>query len=159
MDFLRGKVLLTFNYQLSMNKKSFILFLIFLFLVIKSFSQDFQITQPKLDYDGNQLSILYDLITRKSSDKFYVRIEIENANGLAIQAKTLSGDVGENVTPGNNKKIVWIPEQDSVYLNEDVIVEIKAEKYIKSFNKGSMMLYSTVFPGWGQTKISKGKPF
>jgi hypothetical protein len=44
-------------------------------------------------------------------------------------------------------------------LNDKISVEVKGEKYIKSFNKGSMMLKSAVFPGWGQTNMNKGKPW
>ena len=43
--------------------------------------------------------------------------------------------------------------------HEEIFIEVKAERYTKSFNRGSIMLKSTVFPGWGQTNISKGKPW
>jgi hypothetical protein len=142
-----------------MKKQRLFLILVFLILVSKSFSQGFLLSQPRLEFDGNQLLIFYDIITKNSNDKFYIWVEIAKANGEKIIAKALSGDVGDNVKAGNNKKIIWTPKQDSVYINEAVFVELKAEKYIKSFNKGSMMLKSTVFPGWGQTNISKGKPW
>lgn len=142
-----------------MKNQRFFIFIFFIFLVSKSSSQGFLLTQPRLEIDGNQLSIFYDIITSKSADKLYLWVEITKANGEIIPAKTISGDLGEFVDAGNNKKIIWSPEQDSVYLNEEIFVELKAEKYIRSFHKGSMMLLSTVFPGWGQTKISKGKPW
>lgn len=84
---------------------------------------------------------------------------MKKSNGEIIEAKALSGDVGANIKAGTNKKIIWSPEQDSIYLNEEVFVEVKAEKYIRPFNKGSMILKSMVLPGWGQTNISKGKPW
>jgi len=142
-----------------MKKQRFFFLILFIFLVCKSSSQGFILSQPRLEFDGNQLSILYDIITSKSTENFYLWIEISKANGEVIPAKAISGDVGESVDAGNNKKIIWSPEQDSVFLNEPVFVELKAEKYIRSFHKGSMMLLSTVLPGWGQTKISKGKPW
>jgi hypothetical protein len=142
-----------------MKKQRLYFFLMFLFLVMKSFSQGFLLTQPRLQFNGNQLQIFYDIITKNPEDNFYIWIEMKKANGDIIIAKNLSGDIGDDVKAGNNKKIVWIPERDSIILDEEISVVLKAEKYTKSFNKGSMMLRSMVFPGWGQTKISKGKPW
>ena len=116
-------------------------------------------TQPRPEINGNQLIIFYDIITKNLTDQFYIWIEIKNSKGEIIKAKALSGDIGANVKAGSNKKIIWSPEQDSIYLDEEVFVEVKAEKYVKSFNKGSMILKSMVLPGWGQTEISNGKPW
>jgi hypothetical protein len=142
-----------------MKKQRLFVFLFFLFLFGKSYSQGVLITQPRLESDGNQLLIFYDIVAKNSADKFYIWVEMEKANGEKILAKTLSGDIGENIKAGNNKKIIWAPEQDSIYLKEEIFVEVKAERYVKSFDKGSMFLRSAIFPGWGQTKISKGKPW
>lgn len=142
-----------------MTKQSLFLFLFFLFLVGETYSQSFLITSPKLEFDGTQLIISYDIISKIQSDKFYVWVEIEKKNGEPIHAMTLSGNVGENISPGLMKQITWFLERDSVFLDEDILVEVKAEKYVKSFNRGSVMLMSTVMPGLGQTKINKGKPW
>ena len=138
--------------------KHFLIFFL-LFLTFTSFSQGFQITPPKLVFDGRQLLISYDVVNNNQADQFYVWVEMEKKNGEPIEMKAISGDVGENVKAGKNKKITWVPENDGILLNEEVYVEIKAEKYVKSFNKGSAMLMSTAMPGLGQTKISKGKPW
>ena len=140
-------------------KQIFLVFLFSLFQVSKSFSQDVLLTQPRLEIIGNQFSISYDIISQNTTDMFYIWVVIKKANGEDILAKTISGDIGDNVRPGNNKNIIWIPEKDSIYLNEEIFVEIKAEKHTKSFNKGSAIFKSMVFPGWGQTSISKGKPW
>jgi hypothetical protein len=142
-----------------MNTQKLILILSCFFLPLASFSQGFQITPPKLVFDGHQLSISYDFFDGRQSDMFYVWVEMEKKNGEPIRMKSLSGDVGDNIKAGKNKQITWIPEKDSIFLNEVVFVEVKAEKYVKSFNKGSMILLSAAIPGLGQTKISKGKPY
>jgi hypothetical protein len=142
-----------------MKKDCIILLLLFFFIYNVSSSQDFSITTPVVDFDGTQLAISYDIIIEKAtSAKFFVWVEIEKMNGEQLQLKNISGDIGDIYT-GTSKKIIWIPEKDSIFLNENVLVEIKAEKYVKSFNKGSAILLSTVLPGLGQTKISKGKPW
>jgi len=142
-----------------MKKHGQIIILFFFFLAGKSFSQDILITVPRLEFDGKQLLISYDIIAKKSSERFFVWVEAKKRNGDTINMRTLSGDIGEFIEPGKNKKIIWIPEADSVFLNEEIYTEVKAERYIKSFNRGSMMCLSAIFPGWGQTKISKGKPW
>jgi hypothetical protein len=142
-----------------MKTQKLILILPILFIPFISNSQGFQITPPKLEFDGKQLQIGYDVVDKNQTDLFYVWVEIEKKNGESIPVKALSGDVGDKIKGGNEKKITWIPEKDNVFLDEEVLVEVKAEKYIKSFNKASMMLLSTAVPGLGQTKISKGKPW
>jgi hypothetical protein len=140
------------------TNKLFIILSLF-FLPFKASSQDFQLTPPDLQFDGKQLLILYDIVNKDQADQFYVWVEMEKKSGEKVKIKALTGDIGEKIQAGKNKRIVWIPERDSVFLDEDVLVEVKAEKYIKSFNRGSAMLMSGIFPGLGQTKISKGKPF
>lgn len=142
-----------------MEKQKLFLVLPFFLLPFQSSSQDFQVTKPVLVFDSTRLLISYDLINKNQADLFYIWVEMQKINNEPIRMKALSGDVGDNIKAGKNKKITWIPEKDSVFLNEEVFVEVKAEKYIKSFNKGSMMLLSAAIPGLGQTKISKGKPW
>jgi hypothetical protein len=141
------------------KQKLFLILAVLLLFSFKSFAQGFLITPPALEFDGTQLLISYDVINKNQSDQFYVWVEMEKKNGEVIQVKSLTGDVGENIQSGTNKKITWVPAKDNVFLDEEINVEVKAEKYIKSFNKGSAMLMSTALPGLGQTKISKGKPW
>jgi hypothetical protein len=128
-------------------------------LPLTGLSQGYAITKPILNFNGEELTISYDFVTKNQSDQFYVWVEIEKSNGEKIPLNALSGDFGENVKSGRGKKILWSPGKDQVYLDEEVFVEVKAERYVKSFNKGSALLMSTALPGLGQTKISNGKPW
>ena len=121
-------------------------------------SQNARIEPPRLEFDGKKLSIHYDFLDAGQSDHFFVWVVIQKKNGESIKLKALSGDIGD-VKAGKGKKISWIPSNDSVYLNEDVSIEILAERYVKTFNKGSAVLKSALFPGLGQTGISNGKPY
>ncbi len=142
-----------------MKKHKIYLIIFLLFFSLNSFTQGFLISSMELKFDGNQLHISYDVINKNQSDQFYVWVEIEKKNGESISVNALSGDVGEKIKSGTNKHITWIPGNDSVFLDEEVFVEVKAERYVKLFNKGSAMLMSTALPGLGQTKISNGKPW
>ncbi len=142
-----------------MKKHPLYFILVFLFPIVNTFSQSFLVSKPELKFDGKYLYVSYDIINKKQSDHFFVWMDMEKKNGESIQMKALSGDIGPEIKSGSNKQIIWNAEKDAVILNEEVFVELKAEKYVRSFNKGSAMLLSTVFPGLGQTKISNGKPW
>ncbi len=142
-----------------MKKVILLTFLLSLLIELNGYSQDIQITKPVLEFDGDQLLISYDFIGENQTDLFYVWVEMEKMNGDPIEIRKPSGDVGNNIKSGKNRKIRWIPDNDSVLLNEVVFVRVKAEKYIKASNKADMILLSAAFPGWGQTRISNGKPW
>jgi hypothetical protein len=142
-----------------MRKLSFILFFLSFLFINKSFSQGYIINQPRLEVNETNLVITYDIISDNKSDQYYVWVEIEKSNGEKIIAKSLSGNIGEFQKPGKNKRIEWVSLKDSVSIDDEIFITVKAEKYIKSFNRGSVLLKSTILPGWGQTKISGGKPW
>lgn len=54
------------------------------------------------------VDIYYDAVDA-DGDLLKVRVEISDNDGAkySIPAKTLTGDIGEGITPGNNKHIVW----------------------------------------------------
>lgn len=80
-----------------------LLILLYLNLTVRSLSQDVQLSQPRLEPEGNQLIIFYDIITKNLTDQFYIWVEIKKSNGEIIKANALSGDVGANVKAGSNK--------------------------------------------------------
>ncbi|HAM09758.1 MAG: hypothetical protein A2X05_03415 [Bacteroidetes bacterium GWE2_41_25] len=129
-----------------------------IFVYTQAVSQDFQISAPKLDFDGSKLNISYDMLNANQSDQFFVWVVVQKNDGQVLKMNSISGDIGD-VKPGTSKVIMWEPAKDYVFLNEEVTVQIYAEKYVKSYNKGSMMLLSIVVPGLGQTKMSGGKPY
>jgi len=139
-------------------KKRQILLLATILSVLKLSAQDYSIPPPRLEFDGKKLLVSYDVISSKQSDQFYVWLEIQKKSGELLAINSISGDIGDTKA-GRNKLITWVPENDSVFLNEMVDVELKAEKYVRSYNKGSMTMLSILMPGLGQTKISKGKPY
>jgi len=141
-----------------MKKQELFLSVFLLFVSLSISSQSSQIGTPKLEFDGQKLFISYDMINANQSDQFYVWVVIQKKDGQILKINSISGDLGD-IKPGTNKVISWEPAKDSVFLNEEVTVEVNAEKYVKSFNKGSAMLLSVLVPGLGQTKMSKGKPY
>lgn len=121
------------------------------------FSQDFVLTMPRLDYDGSKLTISYDLISKNQSDIFFIWVEMTNQSGTLIRFASFKGEVGDSIKPGNNKTITWVPDDDAIYIDEDVTIELRGEEYVRAFNKGSALLSSAVVPGLGLAKIRKSK--
>jgi hypothetical protein len=92
------------------------------------------------------------------NDKFRIIIEIKKSNGESIVPKSITGDLGDNIKPGNNKIIIWDLGKDGFYLNEEITFEIFGEKQSQNFSRSSIVLMSVVLPGLGQTKMTS-KPY
>lgn len=141
-----------------MEKFRYIFLLLGLLTAIAAQSQSARIEPPKLEFDGNKLVIAYDILDGTQADLYYVWVEIEDKNGENLKAKSISGDLGD-IKPGKGKIVSWIPADDSVFLDEEVTVEVNAEKYVREFKKGTAMMKSVLFPGLGQSMMKKGKPY
>jgi hypothetical protein len=88
-------------------KKIIILSAFFLLSFSKSFSQS--IENVKFNQEGNKVTVTYDLLDKDDSRTFEVTLEISKDGGITFKSmpKTLAGDVGKNVKPGDIKKISW----------------------------------------------------
>lgn len=144
--------------HLYMEERKLILLTLFFFFSKTANTQTTAIGTPKLDFDGSKLTITYDMIEANPSDQYYVWVLIQKKDGEVLKLNSITGDIGDT-KPGNGKVITWVPGNDSVFLNEEVTVEVQAEKYVKSYNKGSALVKSLLLPGLGQTKMSGGKPY
>lgn len=63
---------------------------------------------------SGMVHIYYDLSDPDGDNKFTVTLSLSNDGGktFAIEPKSLSGDIGENVTPGERKHIIWNAARD-----------------------------------------------
>jgi hypothetical protein len=85
-----------------------------------------EVSDPVIQLVGNTIHITYDILHSTPQDKFNIELAITDENGNAIDAKALSGDIGENVSGGSNKQITWDLEADHIYLDEYILVQINA---------------------------------
>lgn len=86
------------------------------------------VTKPRLEVTDDNLHISYDILNSKSSEFFIVWIEVTDSKGNKINAVTVTGDVGDNVVGGKNKRITWNFISDSIFIDENLFVEVKVEK-------------------------------
>ncbi len=115
----------------------------------------------------------YDIRNFDNNDRFNVWIEITDSKGNPIRARSLSGDIGDEVKGGSRKEITWDPDADGVELDVGIFVQVFAEivklplemeetveskVQEKSVNTTSLVLQSLAFPGLGLTRATGGKP-
>lgn len=147
-----------------------------------------KITNTKSKLVGKTLVINYDIINAKPTDLFKIWVEITTKSGITINAKSLSGDVGDAVTGGFGKQIVWDIENDKIKVYESFYVKVYGKPNGNIANKitnkttsenerpnlnntnhgvvdlnyiggGQAFTMSAVFPGWGLSRMDNGKPY
>ena len=107
------------------------LWIIFLLLIIPSgvYSQSqITITRPQLELLNSELIIGYEILNSQLMDVFNVRLEVTDATGNFISAIALSGDIGNEIKGGTNKRIIWNFKEDKILLEKEVFVEIIVER-------------------------------
>lgn len=74
-----------------------------------------------------QIEITYTLDTIQPGDSIYFRVESRFGGVLSVKKELVSGDIGTDVVPGPNKKIIWRTAENGYTLNG----EIRATVFIK----------------------------
>jgi len=105
----------------------------FLFVLVVSLSplivnaQTNRIDNTRLELQGDLLLITYDIAGTTALEEVW--IEVTTENDLIIQARSLSGDIGNNIQPGKNKRIIWDMAADGVNLEgKEVSVRVIAKQ-------------------------------
>ncbi len=152
------------------------IFLISIFSVCSAQSTA-TISTPKLQLLDNNVSILYDILNSIQSEKFNISLEVTDSDGKHVAARSISGDIGVNVSGGPGKEINWNLSADNVYLEAMLYFQVTAEvvKPVRSseintstenlevsgatgnLSRSSVVLQSLLLPGLGLSRI-KGKP-
>lgn len=103
----------------------------FIILPLNNHGQDeATISSPRLKMVNDNLSISYDITGGSKRDKYNITIEITYTNGAEIEAKSLTGDIGDSISGGKNREIIWNLTADNIYLNNAIQVEILADRII-----------------------------
>lgn len=130
-----------------------------------------ELSTPVVRYIEGEVIITYDIQSQNSDDLFNVWIVIKDANNNPLDARSLEGDVGVEVRPGADKKIIWRPDADEIVLGEGISVQVFTELVesklsIEPAQKVSesdkvkvlpVVAQSLLFPGLGLSRIT-GQP-
>jgi len=144
------------------NLTSILLVFIFSFCgLTQSSAQNVQIETTNLAIVDKKLEISYEFVSSKKKHRFDVWIEITTVSGRELNARALSGDIGDNLPGGKDKKIIWDYNADGIVLNEEITVKVKAivSTVVGAVNTGKVILQSVALPGWGLSTIDPDKPY
>lgn len=103
--------------------------------------------------------ISYDILNHGRGEAYEVWVEISDSKGQALAIEALEGDIGSHIKGGKNKEIIWHPGKDSVFLDEDIGIQVLANiiERPEGSGRGKIIAQSIVFPGLGLSRID-GKP-
>ncbi len=149
-----------------------------LFLGFSVFSFSAVLSQSKatienVDFfqDGDNIIIKYDILKAKKDESFMIWVEVISLESGRISPKSLIGDVGNYVTGGKGKEIVWNVKGDNIDLDEEISIEVmgkpnvQAAEYIqdpvkvrteRKVSVPTAMGLSLILPGLGNTYAKKG---
>ena len=144
---------------------------IILLLITHCTGQNIIVTKPVLSLANDTLLIEYDILNSKSSDEFIITLELTDSAGNILVPADVKGDLGQNISGGENKKIICSIENLLLYADIDIYVEIKAERISKKskditssyisrrYKTAGLLVRSSLLPGWGLSKMKNGKSF
>ena len=140
-----------------------------------------KISDPRLEVKNNTLQISYDILDEDPEEKYIISINIRDEDGNILKANTLKGDIGIVEDGGRNKRIIWDPSADNVFINSNIYVKVNLEiilpqkpeitpveekpaehvapeiKGPAEFSRAGLVMQSLAFPGLGLSRYS-GNP-
>jgi hypothetical protein len=97
----------------------------------KKSGPDQALDNVKTSFDGERVTITYDLNHTDGSRKFNV-VLYSSHNNYGSPVVSLTGHVGENVLPGKTKRVAWEVRKDlPPDFDTDVVIKVKATEAIR----------------------------
>ncbi len=133
--------------------------------IVTSFAQTTaEVKNVDFSVSGDVVTISYDLISVKEGERYTISAILATSSGKSIKPKTVSGDIGNNISAGLKKKIIWDAKKDNVVLVEDAWIELSAVPFVPNTkltasdykDMGNALLLSTLLPGLGNSKLAGG---
>ncbi len=85
------------------------------------------VSHPVVEVNDQEVHIFYDIINSGPNHRFNVLVLITDTRGRELISRSLSGDVGDHISGGHKKHIVWNLEEDQVTLDGPIDVQIILE--------------------------------
>lgn len=113
--------------------------LLFLLLSIYGHAQIIELKHVELQ--NNKVVVYYNLIDSVEGRFYSIRL-YSSADGFLNPLEKIQGDVGLEVKPGLNKKIVWsVAEETAINLQQKISLEIRGRIFIPFINTESINQY------------------
>ncbi|MBO9638833.1 hypothetical protein [Siphonobacter aquaeclarae] len=115
------------------------------------------VSNIKVETDAQRVKVTYDVTGIIPRDSVYLQIESRSKGILPL--KTVTGDVGRNLTPGTGKTIYWDYVLDNVQLNGDIRAFVGVHEVVRPPKPGggpANALLSVLVPGLGNIMVQPG---
>jgi len=135
--------------------RKIILLVIILGFTLNSIGQEVKVKNVGVNIDNNKIIVNYDLIGNDTVGKHNVELFFIDDRYSIQLPKKLSGDFGDEVNPGLNKRIEWDVFTDDVTIAQKLQPKIIVNGIQKGGSKNA--LYSVLFPGLGDYFVKDSK--
>ena len=137
------------------HPKKIILPVIILGFTLNSIGQEAKVKNVDIDIEKNKIIVNYDLIGNDIANKHYIELFFIDDRYSVQVPKKLSGDFGEGVSPGLNKRIEWDVFTDDVAIAQ----KLQPKIVVNGIQKGGSInaLYSILVPGLGDYFVKDSK--
>ncbi|WP_128547001.1 hypothetical protein [Larkinella soli] len=117
------------------------------------------ISNLRVEVNEERVKVQYDVAGIGPQDS--VSIRVERRSGGFFSPKTVTGDVGKGVPPGENKTIYWDYRLDGVRIDEEIrvtVVVIPSNRSERAVGGGpANALLSALVPGLGNIRVQPGR--
>ncbi len=132
---------------------------------INSFSQSTSAKIENVDYSvvGSKIIVTYDIINAGAEENFQVDLKFVDEQNHNVYPLSLSGDVGNTIYRGKEKRITWnvLKDREEISGNYKAVVSIASVSKYVGGGPGYAFL-SVVLPGVGDYWVKKdprGRPY
>lgn len=87
-----------------------------------------KVSIQKVDLDGERIIVYYDLEDANTNHEYLINLYSSNDN-FAEPLKNVTGDVGQEIKPGANKKMIWNIRQEYGGYKGRLALEVKGRVY------------------------------
>ncbi len=110
-------------------RNSWLIFVLFTFCLFSFCISNAQIliSKPSVRVVDDKMIISYEIFGNSSEDTINISLNISDSLGNKIEPKTLEGDIGKDIRPGPDKKIIWDLKVDSFYVNMNIYIGLIAD--------------------------------
>jgi len=126
-------------------------FALFNVSVFAQFVHKTRISKLDFAFEQDKLNIQFELTDCEPKDKYFIWLEVHDANGDRLKAKTYTGDVGW-VEDGGRKQVYWLASKDSIPMERELFVRVFASKLPYS-DLPKALLYTAIMPGYGHKAL------
>jgi hypothetical protein len=135
--------------------------ILFTFIIYFQFfnlhAQKFKVITTSIEDINNKLVIKYDFSKSSPAQLYKIVLEITTSDGNIVPVKSLSGDIGINISPGIGKTIIWDYLADQIIMQADINIKVIALLIPEKASISKVLLLSTVCPGIGLYKLNKAE--